>query len=73
MHFAGVVAFPSSRWPCWAFLWLFGLLAMFHEVLDSNFVLYVVNGLIKGENEKPRCQFFGLTVMSHWLNDVWIW
>jgi hypothetical protein len=26
---------------------------------------FVVNGLIKGENEKPRGQFLGLIVMSH--------
>jgi hypothetical protein len=43
------------------------LLAVLHEVLDSRFKLYafVVNGLIKGEIEKPSCQFLGLIVMSH--------
>jgi hypothetical protein len=35
--------------------------------LDLNFKLcaFVVNGLIKGEIEKPSCQFLGLIVMSH--------
>jgi hypothetical protein len=33
----------------------------------------VVNGLIKGEIEKPSAQFPGLIVMSHWLGEVWIW
>jgi hypothetical protein len=48
----------------WAF---FGLLVVLHGVLDSNFKLcaFVVNGLIKGEIEKPSCQFLGLIVMSH--------
>jgi hypothetical protein len=43
------------------------LLAVLHGVLDSNFKLYafVVNGLIKGEIEKPNGQFLGLIVMSH--------
>jgi hypothetical protein len=38
-----------------------------HEVLDSNFKLYVVvvNGLIKGEIEKPCGQFLDLSVMSY--------
>jgi hypothetical protein len=38
-----------------------GLLAVLHEVLDSNFKLcaFVVNGLIKGEIEKPSGQFLG--------------
>jgi hypothetical protein len=37
------------------FLDLFGLLDVLHGVLDSNFKLcaFVVNGLIKGEIEKP--------------------
>ncbi len=45
----------------------FGLLAVLHGVLDSNFKLcaFVVNGLIKGEIEKPSGQFLGLIVMSH--------
>jgi hypothetical protein len=37
-----------------------------------NFVIFVVNGLIKGEIEKPSGQFHGLTVMSHWLANIWI-
>jgi hypothetical protein len=44
-----------------------GLLAVLHGVLDSNFKLctFVVNGLIKGEIEKPTGPFLGLIVMSH--------
>jgi hypothetical protein len=38
-----------------------------------NFVPFVINGLIKGEIEKLSGQFLGLSVMSHWLDDVWIW
>jgi hypothetical protein len=38
-----------------------------HGVLDSNIKLcaFVVNGLIKGEIEKPNGSFLGLIVMSH--------
>jgi hypothetical protein len=45
----------------------FGLLAVLHGVSDPRFKLYafVVNGLIKGEIEKPSGQFLGLIVMSH--------
>jgi hypothetical protein len=45
----------------------FGLLAMLHGVLDSNFKLcaFVVNGLIREEIEKSSGQFLGLIVMSH--------
>jgi hypothetical protein len=45
----------------------FGLLVVLHGVLDSNFKLcvFVVNGLIKGETEKPSGLFLGLIVMSH--------
>jgi hypothetical protein len=70
----GCCGFSSSRWPSWAFLVFLGLLAVFHGVLDSNFKLcaFVVNGLIKGEIEKPSGQFLGLIVMSHWLDEVWI-
>jgi hypothetical protein len=44
-----------------------GLLAVLHDVLDSNFKLcaFIVNGLIKGEIEKPSSSFLGLNVMSH--------
>jgi hypothetical protein len=44
-----------------------GLLAVLRGVLDSNFKLcaFVINGLIKGEIEKPSSQFLGLIVMSH--------
>jgi hypothetical protein len=40
----------------------FGLLVVLHGVLDSNFKLcgFVVNGLIKGEIEKPSCPLLGL-------------
>jgi hypothetical protein len=50
-----------------SFSWLFGLLAVHHGVLDSNFKLYafIINELIKGEIEKPSGQFLGLIVMSH--------
>jgi hypothetical protein len=49
------------------FSYLFGLLAVLHGVLNSNFKLYVfvVNGLINVEIEKPSGQFLGLIVMSH--------
>jgi hypothetical protein len=64
----GFYSFPSSRWPSWTFLGFLGLLAVLHGILDSNFKLcaFVVNGLIKGEIEKPSGQFLGLIVMSHW-------
>jgi hypothetical protein len=41
---------------------LFCLLAVLHGVMDSNFKLcaFVVNGLIKGEIEKPSGQCLGL-------------
>jgi hypothetical protein len=50
-----------------SFSWLFCLLVVLHEVLDSNFKLYafVVNGLIKGEIEKSSGRFLSLIVMSH--------
>jgi hypothetical protein len=41
-------------------------------IQTSNFVFFVVNGLIKGEIKKPTGQFLGLIVMSHWLGEVWI-
>jgi hypothetical protein len=55
-----------------SFSWLFGLLAVLHGVLDSNIKLcaFVVNGLIKGEIEKPSGQFLSLIVMSHRLGEV---
>jgi hypothetical protein len=50
-----------------SFFGFLGLLAVLHEVLDSNFKLcaFVINGLIKGEIEKPSGQFLGLIMMSH--------
>jgi hypothetical protein len=47
-------------------------MAWFEGVLDSNFKLcaFVVNGLIKGEMEKPSGQFIGLIVISHLLGEV---
>jgi hypothetical protein len=50
-----------------SFSLVFGHLAVLYGVLDSNFKLcaFVVNGLIKGEIEKPSGQFLGLIVMSH--------
>jgi hypothetical protein len=49
------------------FLAFYGLLSVLHRVLDSNFKLcaFIVNGLNKGEIEKPSSQFLGLIVMSH--------
>jgi hypothetical protein len=49
------------------FFLLFIVPAVLHEVLNSNFKLcaFVVNGLIKGEIEKPSRYFLGLIVMSH--------
>jgi hypothetical protein len=49
------------------FFGFLGLLATLHGVLDSNFKLctFVVNGLIKGEIEKPSGLFLGVIVMSH--------
>jgi hypothetical protein len=43
------------------------MVVMTNEVSDSRFKLYafIVNGLIKGEIEKPNSQFLGLIVMSH--------
>jgi hypothetical protein len=57
-----------------SFSWLFGFLAVLHEVLDLNFKFcaFIVNELIKGEIEKPSDQLLYLIVMSHWLSDVWI-
>jgi hypothetical protein len=45
-----------------SFSWLFGLLAVLHGVLDLNFklVLFVLNGLIKGDIEKLSGQYLGL-------------
>jgi hypothetical protein len=70
----GFCGFSSFRWPSWAFLGFLSLLAVLHGILDSKFKLcaFVVNGLIKGEIEKPSGQFFGLIVMSYWLDEVWI-
>jgi hypothetical protein len=47
--------------------WFLGLLGVLDGVLDLNFKLcaFVINGLIKGEIEKPSGQFLGLIVMSH--------
>jgi hypothetical protein len=51
---------------------LFGLLAVLHGVLDSNFKLcaFIVNGLIKAEIEKPSGPFLSLIMMRHWLGEV---
>jgi hypothetical protein len=37
------------------------------RIRDSNFVLFAVNVLIKGEIEKPNGLYLGLIVMSHLL------
>jgi hypothetical protein len=49
------------------FLGFLGLLAVLHGVFDSNFKFcaFIVNGLIKGEIQKPSDPFLGLIVMSH--------
>jgi hypothetical protein len=49
------------------FFGFFDLLAVHHGVFDLNFKFYafVVNGLIKGEIQKPSGQFLSLIVMSH--------
>jgi hypothetical protein len=68
-------AFHAISSPC-VFLLLDDLLKLFFSfwsssyasyVLDSNsnFVLSVVNVLIKGEIEKPSGQYLDLIVMSH--------
>jgi hypothetical protein len=74
MYFVGFCGFPSSRWLSYTFVGFLGLLAVLHGVFYWNFKLctFVVNGLIKGEIEKPSGQFLVLIVMSHWLGDVWI-
>jgi hypothetical protein len=48
------------------FFGFLGFLAVLHGILDSKFKFYafVVNGLIKGEIEKPSGQCLGLIVMS---------
>jgi hypothetical protein len=71
MAFGGL---PSSRWSSWALLGFLGHLAVLHGILDSNFKLcvFVVNGLIKGEIEKPSVPLLGLIMMSHWLGEDWI-
>jgi hypothetical protein len=45
-----------------SFSYFFGLLAVLYRFLDSNFKIYVfvVNGLIKEEIEKPSDQCLGL-------------
>jgi hypothetical protein len=72
--FVDFCGFPSSRWPSSAFRWLlvFYLCFMGSCIRTSNFVPFVVNGLIKGEMKKPNGQLLDLIVMSHWLGEVWI-
>jgi hypothetical protein len=50
-----------------SFLLAVGHLTVLHGVLDLRFRLcaFVVNGLIKGEIDKPGGQLLGLIVMSH--------
>jgi hypothetical protein len=71
--FVGFYGFSSSRWHSWVSLGFLGLLAMLHGILNLNFKLcaFVINGLIKGEIEKPSDRFLGLIVMSYWLGEVW--
>jgi hypothetical protein len=49
-----------------SFYLAFGLLVVLHVswIQNSNF-FFVINVLIKGENEKPCGQYFGLLVMSN--------
>jgi hypothetical protein len=74
--FCDFATFRAFCWSCGfsfflmvflSFLLAFGHLDMLHGVLDSRFKLcsFVVNGLIKGEIEKPSGQFLGLIVMSY--------
>jgi hypothetical protein len=55
-----------------SFLLVSALLVVLHGFSDSRFKLcaFIVNGLIKGEIEKPSGQFLGLIVMSHRLAKV---
>jgi hypothetical protein len=55
VSFVGFAAFPCSRWPSWAFLWLSVFYLWFMEswIRNSNFVLFVVIVIIKEEIEKP--------------------
>jgi hypothetical protein len=55
------LAFWSSNCASWGFGF---------KLQTSNFVLFIVNGPIKGEIEKPSDQLLGLIVMSHWLAEV---
>jgi hypothetical protein len=66
-HLLVFVVFPLLDDLLELFFGFLGLLAMLHGVLDSNFKLcaFVINGLIKGEIEKPSGEFLGLIVMSH--------
>jgi hypothetical protein len=50
-----------------SFYLAFGFLAVLHVswIQNSNFVLFVVNVLIKGEIEKSSDQYLGLFVMSN--------
>jgi hypothetical protein len=55
-----------------SFLLASDLLAVLHGVLDSRFKLcaFIVNGLIKGEIEKPSGQFLSLIVLLQNSNQV---
>jgi hypothetical protein len=50
-----------------SFYLAFGLLAALHGywIQILNFVLFVINVLIKGKIEKPSGQYLGLYVMSN--------
>jgi hypothetical protein len=47
----------------------FGLLVVFHIswIQNSNYVLFIVNVLIKGEIEKSSGQYLGLIMMNNYL------
>jgi hypothetical protein len=63
----GFAMFPLLDDLLELFFGFLGLLVVLHGILDSNLKLcsFVVNGLIKGEIEKPSGRFLGLIVTSH--------
>jgi hypothetical protein len=62
--------FMVCRFFCYllvCFSLAFGLLVVLYVswIQNSNFVPFLVSVLIRGEIEKPTCQYLGLIVMSH--------
>jgi hypothetical protein len=75
-HFAWFLAFYVICWlysffffsmTLLSFSLTFGLLFVLHVswIRNSNFVLFVVNVLIKGQIEKPSGMYLSLIVMSN--------